>query len=184
MEHLGTKKMETERLLLRQLTIEDTENVFKNWTNDDEVTKYLTWPAHKDINVTINVLENWIKNYESMDFYQWGIVLKEINEPIGTISVVDHSDGIKMVCIGYCIGLKWWNKGITTEALDTVIKFFFEEVGVNRVEAKFVVGNESSGKVMIKCGMKYEGLKRQEHLCNQGILDTKHYAILSEDYRK
>jgi [ribosomal protein S5]-alanine N-acetyltransferase len=58
MEHLGTKELQTERLILRQLTINDTESVYNNWANDDEVTHYLSWPTHKDKNVTKDVLEN------------------------------------------------------------------------------------------------------------------------------
>ena len=184
MEHLGTKELETERIILRRFTICDAEKMYKNWANDDEVTEYLTWPSHNDINVSKNILEQWIQSYEKSDFYQWAIVLKDINEPIGTISVVEKNDRIKMVSIGYAIGKKWWRKGITSEALNIIIKFFFEEVCLNRIQAKHVVGNENSGKVMIKCGMKYEGLMRQEHLCNHGLLDTLNYAILAEDYFK
>jgi len=184
MKHLGTKELETKRLILRKFTINDTKNVFNNWANDDDVTKYLTWPAHKKINVTRCVLEDWIKNYSKKDFYQWAIVLKEIDEPIGSISVVKQSDDIKMVHIGYCIGKKWWNKGITSEALDILIRYFFEEVGVNRIEARHDPNNPNSGKVMAKCGMKYEGHMRQADKNNQGIINYIEYGILAEDYFK
>ena len=66
-----------------------------------------------------------------------------------------------MVHIGYCISKKWWNKGITSEALKALIKYFFEEVGVNRVESRHDPSNPNSGKVMMKCGMKYEGTIRE-----------------------
>jgi ribosomal-protein-alanine N-acetyltransferase len=184
MEHLGTKKLETKRLILRRFIINDTEKAFNNWTNDDEVTKYLMWPTHQNTNVTRSILEQWIQKYEKIDFYQWAIVLKEINEPIGAISVVGQLDEIKMVHIGYCIGKKWWNKGITSEALDTLIKFFFEEVGVNRVESRHDPNNPNSGKVMVKCGMKYEGLRRQADYNNQGICDSVEYGIIADDYFK
>jgi ribosomal-protein-alanine N-acetyltransferase len=184
MKHLGTKELKTKRLVLRRFTIGDAEKMFANWANDNEVTKYLVWPSHTDINVTKNVLEQWIQNYERNDFYQWAIVPKEINEPIGSISVVKQQDEIKMVHIGYCIGKKWWNKGITSEALNVLIKFFFEEVGVNRIESKHDPNNQNSGKVMAKCGMRYEGLLRQADSNNQGIVDTVYYGILTEDYFK
>jgi ribosomal-protein-alanine N-acetyltransferase len=184
MEHLGTKVLETKRLILRRFVIDDAENVFKNWADDNEVTKYLMWPSHKDVNVTIDVLKNWIQNYENNNFYQWAIVLKEINEPIGSISIVKQMDEIKMVHFGYCIGKKWWNKGITSEALNALIKFFFEDVGVNRIESRHDPKNPNSGKVMVKCGMKYEGLKRQGDYNNQGICDSAEYGILAEDYFK
>jgi [ribosomal protein S5]-alanine N-acetyltransferase len=184
MEHLGTRKLETERLILRQFTIDDAELMFKNWANDDNVTKYLTWPTHQDINVSRYVLENWIKNYSKNDFYQWAIVPKEVNEPIGTISVVDKNDDIQMVEIGYCIGKKWWNKGITSEALNAIIKYFFEEVMVNRIEAWHDIKNPNSGKVMAKCGMKCEGNLRQSRKNNTGISDSAIYGILLEEYFK
>jgi ribosomal-protein-alanine N-acetyltransferase len=184
MEHLGTKELETKRLILRRFTLGDTENVFNNWANDDEVTKYLTWLTHKDINTTKYVLEQWIKDYEKKDFYNWAIILKDIDEPIGSISVVKQSDDIEMVHIGYCIGKKWWNKGIMSEALNELIKFFFEKVGVNRIESRHDPNNPNSGKVMAKCGMKYEGHLRQADKNNQGIVDTIYYGILAEDYSK
>ena len=184
MEHLGTKELETKRLFLKRFIIEDTEKVFNNWASDKEVTKYLMWEPHKDKNVTKSILEDWIKNYLKKDFYQWAIVPKDINEPIGTISIVGRDDKIKMVHFGYCIGKNWWNKGFTSEALSTLIKFFFEEVGVNRIESRHDPNNPNSGKVMIKCGMKYEGLKRQADWNNQGVCDSVEYAILAEDFFK
>ena len=184
MEHLGTKELETERLILRRFLLEDAEYIFKNWANDDEVTKYLTWSSHKNVNETISIREKGMNEYEKKDFYQWAIVLKEINEPIGSISVVKQSDDIQMVHIGYCIGKKWWNKGITSEALSTLIKFFFEEVGINRIESRYDPNNPNSGKVMAKCGMKYEGHMRQADRNNQGIVDYIEYGILAEDYFK
>jgi ribosomal-protein-alanine N-acetyltransferase len=182
MEHLGTKELETERLILRRFTIDDAEKMFNNWANDDEVTKYLIWQPHKDINVTIDFIKECMKKYENDDFYDWVIILKEINEPIGSMGVVKQSDDLKMVHIGYCIGKKWWNKGITSEALNALIPFFFEKVGVNRIESRHDPDNPNSGKVMEKCGMKYEGHMRQADRNNQGIVDYIEYGILAEDY--
>lgn len=89
-----------------------------------------------------------------------------------------------MVHIGYCIGRKWWNRGITSEALDAIIKYFINEVKVNRIESRHDPLNPGSGKVMIKCGMKYEGTMRKADINNQGICDCAYYALLSEDYKK
>jgi ribosomal-protein-alanine N-acetyltransferase len=184
MEHLGTKELETEKLILRKFTKNDAEKMLHNWANDDEVTKYLTWPTHDDIIVTLSVLEQWLQNYEKKDYYNWAVILKEINEPIGSIGAVKQSDDLKMVHIGYCIGKRWWNKGFVSEALIELIKFFFEEVGVNRIESRHDPNNPNSGKVMAKCGMKYEGLLRQADKNNQGIVDTIYYGIIAEDYNK
>jgi ribosomal-protein-alanine N-acetyltransferase len=156
--------------------------MYKNWTNDDSVTHFLSWPTHQDINDTKNVLEKWIANYSENDFYQWAIILKDINEPIGTKGVIYKNDDFQMITVGYCIGKQWWNKGIMTETLDKIIKFFFEEVKANRLEAWYDPNNQNSGKVMAKCGMKYEGHLRQAYKNNTGICDSIVYGIIAEDY--
>lgn len=185
MNKIGTKTIETERLILRRFKIEDAEAMFKNWACDSEVTKFLSWPPHTNVETTKIILKDWINSYSSDDYYHWAIILKENgDEPIGSIGSVDENESIKMVHIGYCIGRDWWNKGITSEALKALISYFIKEVGANRVEAKHDTNNPNSGKVMMKCGMKYEGTMRQAGLNNQGICDYSMYGILAEEYFK
>lgn len=182
MEHRGTETLETERLILRRFSIEDANSMFNNWANDAEVTKYLTWPTHADVSVSKAIISSWMELYQKPNHYSWTIVLKEITEPIGSIAVVELRDDISMVDIGYCIGRKWWHKGYTSEALKELIRFFFEEVGVNRIESKHDLRNLNSGRVMQKCGLKYEGTMRDAGCNNQGICDLSRYAILLKDY--
>lgn len=135
--------------------------------------------------MTKKILEDWTSCYHENDYYQWAIVLKQDeNVLIGSISVVGKNDQVEMVEIGYCIGKAWWNQGIVSEALSVLIKFFFEEVGVNRIEARHDPRNSSSGKVMLKCGLRYEGTQREADWNNQGRCDTAVYAILAKDYKK
>ena len=117
MNHKGTVKIETERLVLRAFVIEDTEAGFRNWMSDERVTEFLRWPTHDDISISERVINEWVKEYEKdKSFYQWAIVLKELGEPIGTISVVEKNEQIDMVHIGYCIGSKWWGTGYITNS--------------------------------------------------------------------
>ncbi len=182
MKHLGTKEIQTDRLVLRKFTESDASAAYDNWCSDDRVTKYLTWPKHSDINVTKAVLGDWIKSYDKDDFYQWAIVPKELGQPIGSISIVEIKESANSVHVGYCIGYNWWNNGIVSEAFSAIIKFMFEEVQVNRVETRHDPQNPNSGKVMLKCGLKYEGTLRQSDYNNQGIVDAKYYGILASEY--
>jgi len=185
MNHKGTITLETERLILRRFIIDDAAAMFKNWASDDEVTKYLMWKTHADVSVSESVINSWLELYQKPEHYSWVIILKDIGEPIGSIAAVEQRDETKMVHIGYCIGRKWWNQGITSEALKELIQFFFEEVGVNRIESRHDPRNPNSGKVMLKCGLKYEGTMRQSDTNNQGgFCDAAYYALLAEDYRK
>ncbi len=183
MNHMGTVKIETERLLLRRFTERDALAAFNNWTSDEKVTEFLRWPTHKSIETTESILKEWISSYKKSDFYQWAIVLKEKgDEPIGTISVVDMNEKLDLVHIGYCIGSKWWNQGITSEAFSGIIPFFFDKVKVNRIESQHDPDNPHSGKVMVKCGLKYEGTLRQADYNNKGIVDASMYSFLARDY--
>ncbi len=185
MIHLGTKELETDRLKLRKFELTDVEAVYDNWANDSDVTKYLMWPTHTDVGVTSSVLSEWVNRYNDDTFYQWAIVLKSNgSDPIGSISIVKMDDGIEMVHVGYCIGKKWWHQGITSEALSELIRFFFEEVKVNRVESRHDTKNPNSGKVMKKCGMIFEGTIKQGDWNNQGICDYSMYGLVREDYNK
>ena len=181
--HKGTQTIETSRLILRRAIREDAEPMFRNWATDPEVTKYLTWPPHENVEVTQNLLKRWTTEYEKDDYYHWMIVLKEIGEPIGSLLVTTVGRA-QSAHIGYCIGQKWWHKGIMHEAVQAVIKYLFEEVGYHRVEAMHDPNNPNSGRVMRKCGMKYEGTTHASDRNNQGICDADHYAILRSDWGK
>lgn len=182
MNHKGTKTIETQRLLLRRFSMNDAEFMFDNWESDEKVTEFLRWKTATDISETKIILEEWIAGYEKPDFYQWAIVLKEINEPIGSISVVGKNEMLDIVHIGYCIGSKWWHKGITSEAFSAVIPYFFDEIGVNRIESQHDPDNPNSGKVMQKCGLKYEGTLRQADWNNKGIVDACMYSLLKSEW--
>lgn len=184
MIHKGTTTLETERLILRKFAMEDAEEVFANWTSDPEVTKFLKWSTHPSVDYTKEIISKWITGYESNKCYQWAIILKEINKPIGSIAVVRLNENTKSAELGYCMGTKWWGKGIMPEAGQAVIKYLFEEIGLNRVAAVHAKPNPKSGRVMQKLGMKYDGTIRSAGFCNEGIVDEVWYSILREEYFK
>ena len=184
MNHLGTVQLTTPRLILRPFTEADIPAAFRNWCSDPVVTKYLRWPAHPNEDVTRMVLTDWINSYQQPDFYQWAIQPKDEGEVVGAITVVEHDDRTAKIHIGYCIGRKWWGQGITTEAFQRLIPFFFEEMGVNRVESCHDPNNPGSGAVMRKCGLHFEAVLRQRDFSNQGIVDMAMYALLREEYLK
>ena len=184
LSHKGTQPIETSRLILRRAVREDAEAMFRNWASDPEVTKYLTWPTYEKVETAYQILDLWASEYEKPDYYQWMIVLKELGEPIGSISVVRQNERVEEAEIGYCIGSRWWHRGIMTEALTAVIEYLFTEVGMNRVAARHDPNNPHSGGVMRKCGMKYEGTHRACDRNNQGICDAAQYAILRSEWKR
>ena len=182
MQHKGTVTLEADRLILRRFQADDAQQMFDNWASDSEVTKFLTWPTHKSVDVSKFVINDWLINYDKNDYYSWGIVIKDTNELVGSISVTNIKECAEGIEIGYCIGRKYWGKGITAEAGRAVVKFLFEEVKAIRVCAYHAPENPNSGKVMKKIGMTYEGTLRQSDICNQGIVDAVIYSILRSEY--
>jgi aspartyl-tRNA(Asn)/glutamyl-tRNA(Gln) amidotransferase subunit C len=174
--HIGTIDLATGRLTLRRFELEDAENMYYNWANDPEVTKYLTWQPYRSVGDVESRLQDWIGKYEKKDFYQWAIESNELEQPIGSISAVKVDDAVEAVEIGFCIGQKFWHQGYTSEALAEVIRFFADEVGAARIWAMHDVKNPYSGMVMAKCGMEKEGVLRHAFLCNSGICDMAVYA--------
>ena len=184
MDHQGTVRIETDRLILRRFKMEDAEIMYRNWASDDEVTKYLTWPTHADVNVTRSVIEGWIQSYANPDFYNWAIVLKTIGEPIGSLSVVKYDEKTASAVIGWCMGKRWWGQRIMPEAARAILEYLFETVEFNRIAAKHDKNNSKSGRVMQKIGMIREGTLRASGKNNQGIVDEVYYSILKDDYEK
>ena len=177
MKHLGTKQINTPRLLLRRFTIEDAPKMYGDWASDEEVTRYLLWTAHKSQEETESLLKSWIEDYKNAAAYLWCIEWKETAEPIGSIGVTKMIEQAQLVELGYFISRRYWHQGIATEALQAVMDFFFDEVGVNRVESRHDPRNPYSGKVMEACGMRYEGTRIEADFNNSGICDEVLYGL-------
>ena len=181
MQHQGTIRLETERLLLRPFREADGDAMFRNWASDPAVTKYLTWQPHESVEASRAIAALWERESARPDFYQWAVVPRRLGEPIGSLSVVRMDEAVDAMELGYCIGRPWWGMGITAEAVRAVIAYLFREVGANRIAACHDVDNPHSGRVMEKAGMTREGTLRASQRNNRGVVDVTYYAILAAD---
>lgn len=179
--HKGTREIHTERLTLRRFTPDDAEAVFENWASDERVTRYLTWCPHESPEATRQLLALWCAAYENPDTYHWAMEYRGIL--IGDISVVSLDERNEWADIGYCMGHAYWNQGLMFEAAKAVIDFLFAQVGVNRISLCHAVKNPASGRVAQKCGMTFEGIKREYFKTVTGeFLDIADYGILRRDW--
>lgn len=154
--HQGTNLIETIRLILRRFEPGDEYEMYKNWASDIEVCRYLFWGPHKDIEITRKRIMDIIDYYNHSNYYNWTLYLKSLGEIIGSISVEVLNDTNEACEVGYCLGRKYWNQGIMTEALRAVMHYLFYEVGYRRIIAKHDVNNPASGTVMRKAGMSFD----------------------------
>lgn len=182
---VGTKTIETERLLLRKFKVEDAKDMYNNWATDPEVSRYVNWLPHKCIEETEEIISLWVSQYENEHCYRWCIVDKASNEAIGSIDVVHLFKEASCAEIGYAMSRKFWGRGIMTEVFKAVIAYLFDEANFNRIQARFDVDNLASGRVMQKAGLSYEGTMRQSNTDNTGhFCSCTLYSILREEYLK
>lgn len=167
MKHCGTQELETGRLLLRRLSIDDSEMMYNNWASDPQVAHFMRWDAHRSWATTAELLNEWEKHYPEPDFYQWGIENKHSGVLFGTISLTpchDLKTGWHLNTerlgdaweVGYAIGRKWWNQGYTTEALCAVRDYWFGTVGGQWLAAFHANENIASSAVLQKAGFVYD----------------------------
>lgn len=184
MNKTGTQRLETKRLILRPFVLEDAEAMYRNWASDPEVTTFLTWPAHRSVDISRMVLNDWVSRYGDGGYFQWAMELKETGQAIGSIAVVKLREDTAAADMGYCMGRAYWGKGLMPEALKAVMAYLFDTVGLNRVAACHDANNPKSGRVMEKAGMKLEGVLRQAGKNNQGLCDEVWHAALRDEWEK
>ena len=176
MKKIGTKTLESDRLVLRKFRIDDADDIFTNYGSDDEVTKYLRWPTYKNVESVRSYLESVVSGYDDLNNYNWAIELNSNGEVIGNISIVDMQANRNQVEIGYVLSRKYWGNGIVVEALKRVINFLIEEVKVNKIIVETDSRNTQSIRVAEKAGMSYVQTIVQGGKNNQGICDNVQYC--------
>lgn len=174
--------IETERLLLRKITLEDAQDMFQ-YGSDAEVSRHVTWDAHQTLEDTKEFIQIVLTKYENGDLAPWGIVLKETNQLIGTIDFVSWQTNHKTAEIGYVISKIYWGQGITTEASKAILNYGFTKMDLVRIQARCFVENVGSEGVMKKLRMKYEGTVRKAMFAKGKHRDLKVYAVLKEDFK-
>ena len=185
LEHKGTVPMFGHRIILQPFKKSDAFFMFRNWAYDPDVTRYMTWFPHKNMEESETIISSWVSNYAKPNFYQWAILLMKIDEPIGSIGVVKLDEEDQSCELGYCIGKPFWHQGYTTEALNAVLKFLFEQVKFKTITARHDIRNPHSGDVMKKCGMKYIETRENIGLTKEGEpLTCAYYSISIDDWKQ
>lgn len=172
--------LSTKRLLLRPFSLADAPDVFRLAGDWDIASTTLNIPHPYEPGMA----ESWIATHpEAFDRGEtvtFALVRRAGNTFIGAMGLRLEPEH-RRAELGYWIGKPYWNQGLATEAARTVVRYGFEELGLNRVYASHLTRNPASGRVMQKVGMIYEGRLRQ-HILKWGVFeDLELYAILRND---
>lgn len=174
-------KLETKRLILRRMLPDDAQNLFE-YASNPEIPKYLSWEAHKSIDDSLRYLKLMLQRYENAEVSEWGIIFKENNKFIGTAGFLGWITSSNRAEIAFALSQEYWNRGIMTEVIKEIITFGFEKMELNRIEARCFTENIASERVMIKSGMSFEGVLREQMLAKSRYNDLKLYSILRKEF--
>ncbi len=150
MNSIGTKTIETDRLILRKFAYDDAENVLSIWASKPEIQHMYSEPIYTTREEVIVLLDKFISAYESNNTYRWAIIEKKSQKCIGQIAfyLVDIKNHFAE--IEYCIGLNFQRRGYMTEAVKAIIKYGFEEIKLHKIQISTKSINLPSKRVIEK----------------------------------
>ena len=165
--------LETERLILRPIALEDAEACF-SWNSDERVARFMSYPRLTDISQTIE----WIKStLVDETEWNWAFVLKEENRVIGTGSIGPNAQMKGYWGMGYNLHYDYWHKGYCTEAMKAIVDFVHNTLGVNKICSDHAIDNPRSGKVMEKCGLKFHHYGEYSKIDGSETFKAKFYTL-------
>lgn len=179
-------KIETKRLILREWTLEDAEDLY-DYARDPRVGPSAGWPPHTDIEVSRSIIKGFIKEQEA-----YAIELKSTHKVIGGIGLhnkqVDKNlEGVTQREVGYVLHPDYWGKGYMTEAVEGILDYGFNKLNIDVIWCGHFDFNERSKRVVEKSGFKYNFtenrvlslLEDKEVKCLCYNLTKEEYALLS-----
>jgi len=177
-------QLETNRLIMREMTLDDVEFYFRHF-NNDKIVGGSCFPGPKTLEAAKEELELYcITPFKGNRGIRWGIVRKGGDKLIGTCGYYDWNKTVRRAEIGYDLDPAHWGQGIITEALCAVLKYGFEKMGLNRVQAIIDSKNIRSMKLVHRLGFKKEGILRQRSYFNGQFLDDVCFSLLKKEWTK
>ena len=152
------EELETARLLLRLPVLEDAELIFRKYARDTQVTRYLVWRPHENIQVTRDFIQRCILCWQAGTAFPRVVVRKADRQLVGMLEL--RIDGFR-ADFGYVLARDYWGNGYATEISKAVIAWALQQAHIFRVWATCDVENLASARVLEKAGMHREGILRR-----------------------
>ena len=148
--------LETERLILRDWTLDDLDDFFEYASNPD-VGPRAGWNPHKDKEESLKILNRFIEGKKT-----FAIVYKENNKVIGSLGVefyeleekLTEFDGYRGRSIGYVLSKDYWGRGLMPEAVKAVVDYLFNKLDYDFLLSGHFDFNDRSSRVQEKCGFR------------------------------
>jgi len=163
------RTIETERLIIRPIEVDDAQAAFV-WLSDPRVNRYMPYPLYTDVDQAIE----WISalKEESNEFV---FVLKDSGLVIGAGSIKPQEN--RLWEVGYQLRYDYWNKGYTTEAAKAMIKWAYDYCNAREFMARHATANVASGKVLQKCGYKFDRYGKYSRYDGSETFEATYYKM-------
>lgn len=152
------ERLTTARLELRPPTMDDAQAIFSGYAQDGEITRYLVWRPHGDLDETRRFLRTCVDGWASGKEFTWAITLKESTDLIGMVACRPRGHRADL---GYVLARSYWGNGYMTEAVSAVVQWLLGGPEVYRVWAVCDTANLASARVLEKVGMTREGILKR-----------------------
>ena len=174
--------LESDRLVLRRMEPRDAPGLFA-YTSDPDMVKHLPLSLTPDLADAEKAIDGFMEMYAARRVAPWGISLKATDEHIGICGFESWNAMTDRAEIGFIVARAQWNKGYATEAATRVMRFGFEVMHLNRLEARCKIENEVSSHLLERLGMQYEGLLREHSYWKGAYHDLKLYSLLKREFK-
>lgn len=175
--------IETKRLYLRKMAKKDAADMYE-YSKRRDVTEYLLWEPHDSELYTYRYLSYIQSRYRAGDFYDWAVIWRGNNKMIGTCGFTRLNIESNSAEVGYVLNPDYWGCGIAPEAVISVMRYGFGELNLHRIEARYMVGNDRSRRVMEKIGMQFEGIGRDSMHVKGKYVSVGTCSILRNEFIK
>lgn len=173
----------TPRLTLRPFTEADAEPLFELAKNPN-VTRFTLWDHHKSLADTVAFVRDYaLLRYREGMAEPYAIALNsDVAKPIGAGGCFWASQPNRTMELGYWVAEPYWGRGIAVEACRAVVSYAFAAMQPERIQARVIVGNDASRRVLDKLGFRCEGMFRSALWRRERFEDVMIYAMLREDW--
>lgn len=171
--------LETKRLVLREIKLQDAEQIYQVFSND-EVTKYYGMKTFEKLEQAEKVIEAFAISFKEKRGIRWGIEIKGEAGLIGTIGFNLWSPAHRRAEVGYEVHPDFWRTGYTSEALKKIVEYGFQEMELTRIGAVVFLENEASNQLLLKQGFEKEGQLKNYMYQNNKPHDVTMYSKISK----
>ena len=159
--------LQTSRLHLRPVRVNDAPDLFAG-RGDPQVMRYWDWPAQESVDQVRSIIQNHIGEIDSGRTQWWAVAMSPRGPAVGEVDLSEIDLHHKRAEVGFLFRRAVWGQGLAHEATERVMRYGFDELGLERLWARFHAGNEASRRLLEKLGFAHEGTLRG-HVVRDGV---------------